>query len=77
VRAVLRDGTVVNGRRLNEDTFTIQLIDEHERLRSLERSELRDYEIATESLMKSYEDVLSEQERADLVAYLLSLKGLQ
>jgi putative heme-binding domain-containing protein len=77
VRAVLRDGTVVNGRRLNEDTFTIQLIDENERLRSLERSELRDYEIGTQSLMKSYEDVLSERERADLVAYLLSLKGLQ
>ena len=27
VRAVTRDGTVITGRRLNEDTYTVQLID--------------------------------------------------
>ena len=36
VRVVLSDGTVVNGRRMNEDTYTVQLIDEDGRLRSLE-----------------------------------------
>ena len=35
VRVVTRDGTVINGRRLNEDTYTVQLIDDQERLVSL------------------------------------------
>src|SRR4029453_10543853 len=34
VRAVTRDGAVINGRRLNEDTYTVQIIDDHERLLS-------------------------------------------
>ena len=76
VRAVTRDGTVINGRRLNEDTFTVQLIDEQERLVSLEKAELRDYTVLTASAMPSFEETLSERELADLLAYLLSLKGL-
>ena len=34
-RAVTRDGETIRGRRLNEDTYTVQLIDSQERLRSL------------------------------------------
>jgi putative heme-binding domain-containing protein len=75
VRAVLRDGTVVTGRRLNEDTHTVQLIDESERLVSLDKASLREYSLATAAKMPSYASSLSDAERADLVAYLLSLKG--
>jgi putative heme-binding domain-containing protein len=75
VRAVLRDGTVVLGRRLNEDTFTVQLVDSNERLISLDRAAIREYTVGTEATMPSYSDALSADERADLVAYLLSLKG--
>lgn len=39
VRAVTRDGAVITGRRLNEDTHTIQLIDQTERLVSLSKSD--------------------------------------
>jgi putative heme-binding domain-containing protein len=76
VRAVMRDGTVITGRRLNEDTHTVQVVDERERLISLDKSELREYSVASEAQMPSYENVLTAEERADLVAYLLSLKGL-
>ena len=76
VRVVLRDGTVILGRRLNEDTFTVQLIDEHERLLSLEKGDFREYTLSAEAKMPSYESAFNEQERADLVAYLLSLKGI-
>ncbi|MEO2197022.1 MAG: c-type cytochrome [bacterium] len=76
VRAVLADGTVLNGRRLNEDTYTIQLIDENERLRSLDKAELRELAAGTTSPMAPATDVLDEQEVADVLAYLLSLKGL-
>jgi cytochrome c oxidase cbb3-type subunit III len=76
VRATLRDGTVVTGRRLNEDTHTVQIIDERERLVSLDKSSLREYAVTTTAQMPSYENVLTDAERADLVAYLLSLKGI-
>ena len=75
VRAVTKDGKVVNGRRLNEDTYTVQLIDEQEKLVSLTKADLREYTIQTTSPMPSFKDRLSENELADVVAYLLSLKG--
>ena len=37
VRAVTRDGRTLRGRRVNEDTYTIQLIDEQSRLVSLDQ----------------------------------------
>ncbi|HJZ70466.1 MAG TPA: c-type cytochrome [Vicinamibacterales bacterium] len=75
VRAVLRDGKVVNGRRLNEDTYTVQLIDDQERLVSLSKSDLREYTILTTSPMPSFKSTFSPDELSDVVAYLLSLKG--
>ena len=75
VRAVTRDGKVINGRRLNEDTYTVQLIDDQEKLVSLTKSDLAEYTILTVSPMPSYRDRLTPDEIADVVAYLLSLKG--
>ena len=75
VRAVTRDGKVITGRRLNEDTYTVQLIDSQERLVSLIKSDLREYKISTTSTMPSYKDKLSGTELDDLVAYLRKLKG--
>jgi putative heme-binding domain-containing protein len=76
VRAVTRDGRTIRGRRLNEDTYTVQLIDEQERLVSLTKADLRSLEMVTTSPMPSYEATLTADERADLIAYLLTLKGL-
>ena len=76
VRAVTSDGTVINGRRLNEDTYTVQLIDGQERLRSLVKAELREYTVLTTSPLPAATAALDEQELADVLAYLLSLKGL-
>ena len=75
VRAVTRAGKVINGRRLNEDTYTVQLIDDQEKLVSLTKSDLVEYTIVTVSPMPSYRDRLTPDEIADVVAYLLSLKG--
>jgi len=75
VRIVTRDGRVINGRRLNEDTYTVQLIDDQEKLVSLTKADLREYTIVTVSPMPSYRDRLTPDEIADVVAYLLSLKG--
>ena len=75
-RVVTKDGTVINGRRLNEDTYGLQLIDDRERLHSLIKADLREYTIGKTSPMPSFKGTLSNAEIADVVAYLLSLKGL-
>ena len=77
VHAVTKQGVVIEGRRLNEDTHTIQLIDEKERLISLPKSDLRELVLVKTSPMPSYKDKLTSQEIADVVSYLLSLKGTQ
>jgi putative heme-binding domain-containing protein len=77
IRAVTRDGTVITGLRLNEDTYTVQLIDEKEHLVSLSKSELRELTLLKTSSMPSYQGKLSSAEMAALVSYLRSLKGLQ
>jgi cytochrome c oxidase cbb3-type subunit 3 len=76
VRVVTKDGTTINGRRLNEDTYSLQIIDDRERLHSLVKADLREYTIARTSPMPSYQSTLSGEEIADVLAYLLSLKGL-
>lgn len=76
VTLVTRDGQTVRGRRLNEDTFTVQIIDDKEQLRSFEKSDLRELRVATTSSMPSVEGKLTGEELADLVGYLLSLKGM-
>jgi putative heme-binding domain-containing protein len=75
VRVVTKDGAVINGRRLNEDTYGLQIIDDHENLHSLVKANLREFTIAKESPMPSYKGKLSDDEIGDVVAYLLSLKG--
>jgi len=75
VELVTADGTRISGRRLNEDSYTVQIIDDEERLRSFDKVDLREFTVLTESPMPSYADQLSAQELADLLAYLVSLKG--
>jgi hypothetical protein len=75
VRAVTRDGRVIAGRRLNEDLFTVQLITNEGKLVSLVKSELKEWTVSTTSTMPSYKDTLSSSELANLVGYLVSLRG--
>lgn len=77
VRAVTKDGKVVNGRRLNEDTYSVQLLDDQERLVSLLKEDLREFTVVATSSMPPYKDTLRPAEVNDVVAYLLSLKGLK
>ena len=76
VRVLTKDGEIVTGRRLNEDTYTIQILDEQERLVSFDKIDLREVMVLSQSPMPSYSELLSEEERADVLAYLVTLKGL-
>ena len=74
-RVVSKDGVTTTGRLLNLDTFTVQMIDSREQLRSFVKSDLREHGFIEKSPMPSYKDKLTAQELADLVSYLVSLKG--
>jgi cytochrome c oxidase cbb3-type subunit III len=73
---VMKDGSRVTGRRLNEDTATVQMIDSGERLRSVDKRDIRTMTVETRSPMPAYGKTLSEGEVSDLVAYLLTLREL-
>lgn len=74
VLVTTRDGTRVQGVRVNEDTFTVQLRDIGQRFRMFRKDEVRSAESMTKSLMPAYPG-LAEKELDDLVAYLASLRG--
>src|SRR5215467_7045253 len=75
IRVTMRDGRTLTGRFLNQDTFSIQLIDATDKLMSIDKSTVRDSTLLSTSPMPSFKDKLSAQELADVVTYLASLKG--
>jgi putative heme-binding domain-containing protein len=74
--ATLRDGTKITGHVINEDGFTIQVLDSRERLLSIDKANLRESSYSEHSPMPSYKDKLTPQELDDLVSYLISLKRM-
>jgi putative heme-binding domain-containing protein len=75
VRLVTKDGKTVTGRILNQDGFSVQIIDSSSQLRSFQKASLREFTIVTTNPMPSYADKMSAQDLTDLVHYLSSLKG--
>ncbi|MBV9768676.1 MAG: c-type cytochrome [Bryobacterales bacterium] len=75
VRVATKDGTEYKGRLLNLDTFSVQLLDSQERLRSFLKSDLRELSVITDPGMPTYRNKLSTQELGDVVSYMLTLKG--
>jgi putative heme-binding domain-containing protein len=73
---VMKNGASFTGRLLNQDTFTIQFMNEKEQLVSLQKSDIRQSSFVGSSSMPSYKDKLSSQEMADVIAYLVALKGV-
>ena len=66
-------GAQIRGVLLNHDTFSIQLRDEQQNLRSFMKADARDFGFLP-SAMPSYQGRLTPQEVADVVSYLLTLK---
>jgi putative heme-binding domain-containing protein len=75
VRFVTKEGATVTGRLLNQDALSVQLITSKEELKTYMRATVRDYAIVDKGLMPSVKDKLSDQQVADIVSYLSSLKG--
>jgi mono/diheme cytochrome c family protein len=73
VQLAMRDGSTVVAKLLNQDTFALQVLDFKEKLQSIPRGNIKSVEF--KSPMPSYRDKLSSQELADLLSYLITLKG--
>jgi putative heme-binding domain-containing protein len=70
-------GRTIRGRRLNEDTFSVQLVDDAGRLVTVVKKDIKAFEAGKTSPMPSIAATFAADEVADLVAYLLSLRGAQ
>jgi putative heme-binding domain-containing protein len=68
-------GLVLSGMRVNEDTFTIQLRDEKNRLQSLEKRDLEELHKSNGSAMPAFDKVLSARDVDHLVSYLAGLRA--
>ena len=75
-RATFRDGSSVRGFLLNQDSASLQILDDQGELRSLPRANLRDAS-PIPSWMPSFRDKLTPQQLADLIAFLSQQKGVQ
>ena len=73
VVATTSAGKTIRGVRLNEDTFSLQIRDGEGRLVSLLKRDLKDVELIRRSPMPSFKDKLSEAQRDDVIAWLMSL----
>ena len=73
-QVTLKTGASVRGTLLNQDTFSVQMHDEATNLRSFLKSDLKEHGFLP-SPMPSYQGRLTSQEIADVVSYLLTLKG--
>jgi cytochrome c oxidase cbb3-type subunit 3 len=75
VKLVTKSGQTMNGIRVNEDSFSIQIRDDSGRSYSFWKSDVAQVDKQRgKSPMPSYKGQLSEDEMTDLVAYLASLK---
>jgi len=75
ITIVTKDGRTIKGRRYDEDTFSVRLIDSQERMLSIQKSDIARLDVAMTTDMPSYQNKLSGGEISDLLAYLISLKG--
>ena len=75
VRVVTKDGTTVTGKLLNQDAISVQLMNPKEELKTYLRTNIREYTIIDKGLMPSVQGKMNDQQVADIVSYLSSLKG--
>jgi cytochrome c oxidase cbb3-type subunit III len=78
VKIVTPAGQIIQGIRLNEDSFTIQMMDASGRSYSFRKRDLRDLQkLPGKSPMPSFKGLLSDADLDDLVAYLATAREKQ
>jgi putative heme-binding domain-containing protein len=74
-QAKTKDGRVLNGRRLNEDTFSVQIVQMDGKLVSLSKAALQSQTLERRSPMPPLRGRISDSDLNDLIAYVSSLRG--
>jgi cytochrome c oxidase cbb3-type subunit III len=78
VNVVTADGTKLQGVVLNEDSFTLQMMDSREQIHLFDKDKLKSFEKTRDSLMPAYDvKTLSDKDLQDIVAYMLSVSAPQ
>jgi putative heme-binding domain-containing protein len=68
------DGKQIKGVTLNEDNFSVQIMDTSEQIHLLDKDKLRSFQKTRESIMPKYNaELLSDKDLDDVVAYLTSV----
>lgn len=73
-RVEMRNGPATSGRLLNQDAYSVQLLTDEEELRSFQKADLRRHGFVA-SPMPSIRGKWSDQQLADVVTYLATLRG--
>ena len=74
VTVVTADGQEIKGVTLNEDNFSVQMMDANEQIHLFAKDKLRSFSKSRISLMPSYDSsLLPDKDLQDIVAYLLSV----
>jgi cytochrome c oxidase cbb3-type subunit III len=76
VKGETADGQKFSGVVLDEDNFTLQMMDMREQIHLFEKDKLKTCEISRESRMPAYDSkMLSDSELRDIIAYLVSVSA--
>ena len=74
VTAMTSDGKEIKGVTLNEDSFTVQIMDANEQIHLLQKDGLRSFQKTRQSAMPVYKpDTLSDKDLEDILAFLASV----
>lgn len=74
VTVVTADGKEIKGVTLNEDSFSVQIMDTNEQIYLLQKNKLRSFQKSRKSAMPTYtNEMLGEKDLNDIVAYLISV----
>jgi cytochrome c oxidase cbb3-type subunit III len=74
VTAITANGKTIKGVTLNEDSFSVQIMDMGETIHLLEKDQLLSFQTSRQSAMPVYGiDALSDKDLDDIVAYLTSV----
>jgi putative heme-binding domain-containing protein len=76
VRMERENGVALTGLLLNQDTYSVQVIDQEGSLRSIQRKGLRRM-VPASSWMPAYRGKFDAQELADVIAYVSKQRGVQ
>jgi quinoprotein glucose dehydrogenase len=72
---VLADGKTQQGKLLNQDPFSLQLLNTSGKLVAYQRSQVREIRAVDPPKMPSYKNMLTDEQINNLVAYLSSLRS--